>query len=278
MKNMNKIIRTASLVAVALTVASCGGGNRNTGPAAVQDEIPVVAVKQVFAEDVPQIGVYTSTVQAYVKNNIAPQASMRIKDIKVEIGDFVKAGQVVAEMDAINLQQTRLQMVNDSTEYSRLEGLYEAGGLSKSDLDAMELKYNVSRSSYENLLENTVLLSPVDGVISARNYDKGDMFSLGQPIYTVEQITPVKLLVGISEVDYTKVHVGDKVDITVDAFPGKTFQGSISRLYPTIDPATHTFTGQDAASGDVRQSDCPVRGEPQCRGSGRGYRQAGGVR
>lgn len=242
MKNMNKIIRTASLVAVALTVASCGGGNRNTGPAAVQDEIPVVAVKQVFAEDVPQIGVYTSTVQAYVKNNIAPQASMRIKDIKVEIGDFVKAGQVVAEMDAINLQQTRLQMVNDSTEYSRLEGLYEAGGLSKSDLDAMELKYNVSRSSYENLLENTVLLSPVDGVISARNYDKGDMFSLGQPIYTVEQITPVKLLVGISEVDYTKVHVGDKVDIAVDAFPGKTFQGSISRLYPTIDPATHTFT------------------------------------
>lgn len=242
MKNMNKIIRTASLVAVALTVASCGGGNRNTGPAAVQDEIPVVAVKQVFADDVPQIGVYTSTVQAYVKNNIAPQASMRIKDIKVEIGDFVKAGQAVAEMDAINLQQARLQMVNDSTEYSRLEGLYEAGGLSKSDLDAMELKYNVSRSSYENLLENTVLLSPVDGVISARNYDKGDMFSLGQPIYTVEQITPVKLLVGISEVDYTKVHVGDKVDIAVDAFPGKTFQGSISRLYPTIDPATHTFT------------------------------------
>ena len=239
---MNKIIRTASLVAVALTAASCGDGNRNTGPAAVPDEIPVVAVKQVFAEDVPQIGVYTSTVQAYVKNNIAPQASMRIKDIKVEIGDFVKAGQVVAEMDAINLQQARLQMVNDSTEYSRLEGLYEAGGLSKSDLDAMELKYNVSRSSYENLLENTVLLSPVDGVISARNYDKGDMFSLGQPIYTVEQITPVKLLVGISEVDYTKVHVGDKVDITVDAFPGKTFQGSISRIYPTIDPATHTFT------------------------------------
>ena len=80
------------------------------------EEIPVVAVKQVFAEDVPQTGVYTSTVQAYVKNNIAPQTVMRIKDIKVEIGDFVKKGQVVAEMDAINLQQALLQMVNDSTE------------------------------------------------------------------------------------------------------------------------------------------------------------------
>ena len=222
-------------------MVSCAG-KRNSGEEVSGEEIPVVAVKQVFAEDVPQTGVYTSTVQAYVKNNIAPQTVMRIKDIKVEIGDFVKKGQVVAEMDAINLQQALLQMVNDSTEYSRLKGLYEAGGLSRSDLDAMELKYNVYRNTYENLLENTVLLSPVDGVISARNYDRGDMFTMGQPIYTVEQITPVKLLIGISEVDYTKVHVGDKVRITVDAFPGKVFSGSISRLYPTIDPATHTFT------------------------------------
>lgn len=241
---MDRIIRTVSLAAAAIAVVSCGGGNKKTVTGAVQEEIPMVAVTQVFAGDVPQTGVYTSTVQAYAKNNIAPQASMRIKDIKVEIGDFVKAGQVVAEMDAVNLQQSRLQMVNDSTEYSRLKGLYEAGGLSKSDLDAMELKYNVSRSTYENLLENTVLLSPVDGVVSARNYDRGDMFSLGQPIYTVEQITPVKLLVGISETDYTKVHVGDKVDIAADAFPGKNFQGSISRIYPTVDPATRTFTAE----------------------------------
>lgn len=241
---MDRIIRTVSLAVAAIAVVSCGGGNKKTETGAVQEEIPMVAVTQVFAGDVPQTGVYTSTVQAYAKNNIAPQASMRIKDIKVEIGDFVKAGQVVAEMDAVNLQQSRLQMVNDSTEYSRLKGLYEAGGLSKSDLDAMELKYNVSRSTYENLLENTVLLSPVDGVVSARNYDRGDMFSLGQPIYTVEQITPVKLLVGISETDYTKVHVGDKVDIAADAFPGKNFQGSISRIYPTVDPATRTFTAE----------------------------------
>lgn len=239
----NKLLKAATLLLLAASAASCAGGKRNAvTDASSQEEVPSVAVRQVFAEDVPQTGVYTSTVQAYVKNNIAPQTVMRIKDIKVDIGDFVKKGQVVAEMDAINLQQARLQMVNDSTEYGRLKELYGAGGLSKSDLDAMELKYNVSRSTYENLLENTVLLSPVDGVISARNYDKGDMFTMGQPIYTVEQITPVKLLIGISEVDYTKVHTGDRVRITADAFPGKEFTGSISRLYPTIDPATHTFT------------------------------------
>lgn len=239
---MDRTIRIISMAAAIAAVVSCGG-KKGAGVKAVDEtEIPSVTVQQVFAEDVPQTGVYTSVVEPYVKNNIAPQTVMRIKEINVEIGDFVRAGQVVAEMDAISLQQAELQMVNDSTEYSRLKGLYEAGGLSKSDLDAMELKYSVSRSSYENLLENTVLLSPVDGVITARNYDKGDMFSMGQPIYTVEQITPVKLLVGISESDYTKVHVGDEVSITADAFPGRTFSGKVNRIYPTVDPATHTFT------------------------------------
>lgn len=240
---MNKRINSILLLSALVAFASCSGGKKTENAAEpVSEEVPSVSVRQVFAEDVPQVGVYTSTVQPYVKNNIAPQSVMRIKKINVEIGDFVKKGQIVAEMDAINLKQTELQMINDSTEYSRLKGLYEAGGLSKSDLDAMELKYNVSKSSYENLLENTILLSPVDGVITARNYDKGDMFSMGQPIYTVEQITPVKLLIGISEVDYTKVQKGDEVEITVDAFPGRTFKGNVNRLYPTIDPATHTFT------------------------------------
>ena len=55
-------------------------------------------------------------------------------------------------------------------------------------------------------------------------------------------VLPVKLLVGISETDYTKVHRGDKVEVTADAFPGRTFDGEINRIYPTIDPATHTFT------------------------------------
>ncbi len=197
----------------------------------------------VTAKDVPQEDVYTSTVEAYATNNIAPQSPSRIQKIYVEVGDFVRAGQIVAKMDDVSLNQTRLSMTNDSLEYHRLKGLYEEGGVSKSDLDAMELKYNVTRSQYENILENTILRSPISGVISARNYDRGDMYT-GNPIYVVEQITPVKLLVGISEADYTKVKKNDSVEITVDAIPGRTFAGRISRIYPTIDPSTHTFTSE----------------------------------
>ena len=120
-------------------------------------------------------------------------------------------------------------------------GLYEAGAISRSDFETAEMGYKVSRTSYENLLENTVLRSPITGVVTARNYDKGDMYSMSQPIFTVQEITPVKLLVGVSESDYTKVKKGDKVSIEVDALPGESFEGTVERLYPTIDPVSHTF-------------------------------------
>ena len=61
----------------------------------------------------------------------------------------------------------------------------------------MELAYNVAKTQVENLEENTVLRSPVNGVVTARNYDAGDMYAMASPIYTVEQIKPVKLLVAI---------------------------------------------------------------------------------
>lgn len=243
MKNMN--FRTIIYVAAAVMAVSCGNSNSKTAeqPQTAEVRLPNVAIMAASYKDVPQSDVYTANVEAYAKNNIAPQSASRIQKIYVEVGDFVRAGQIVAKMDEVSLNQSKLSMANDSLEYSRIKKLYEQGGVSKSDFDAMELKYNVTRSQYQNLLENTILRSPVSGVITARNYDQGDMYS-GSPIYVVEQITPVKLYVGISEMDYTKVKKNDTVTLTADALPGKTFTGRIVRIYPTIDAATHTFTAE----------------------------------
>lgn len=243
MKNMN--FRTIIYVAAAVMAVSCGNSNSKTAeqPQAAEVRLPNVAIMAASYKDVPQSDVYTANVEAYAKNNIAPQSPSRIQKIYVEVGDFVRAGQIVAKMDEVSLNQSKLSMANDSLEYSRIKKLYEQGGVSKSDFDAMELKYNVTRSQYQNLLENTILRSPVSGVITARNYDQGDMYT-GSPIYVVEQITPVKLYVGISEMDYTRVKKNDTVTLTADALPGKTFTGRIARIYPTIDAATHTFTAE----------------------------------
>nr|MCR5518972.1 efflux RND transporter periplasmic adaptor subunit [Bacteroidales bacterium] len=236
--------RVFIIALAALTLASCAQ-KKNSQEAAAEKAMQqtvkqTVKVMAAAKQDVRQDGVYSATVQANAVNNIAPQSGGRIQKINVEIGDFVSKGQILAEMDRVQLDQAKLRLANAETELARLKQLYEQGGLAQSDFEAQELNYKVSKSSYDNLLENTILRSPISGVVTARNYDRGDMYGMASPIFTVQQIVPVKILVGISEADYTKVRKGDKVSLTVDALPGKSFSGSIRRIYPTVDPMTHT--------------------------------------
>ena len=237
---MNRSLILAA-AALAVVLSSCAGNKKDEGQAVVAEQVHNVTVTVTAREQVPQTGIYSSTVQANVVNNIASQTAGRIRTLNVEVGDFVEKGQVLAEMDRTQLDQAALTLKNNETEFERIKALFEEGGVSQSDYETAELSYNVSKSSYDNLLENTVLLAPVSGVITARNYDVGDMYAMSSPIYTLQQITPVKLLVPVSEMDYTNVHQGDKVSLTVDAIPGRTFTGSVVRVYPVIDPTSHTF-------------------------------------
>ena len=219
-----------------------GGPGFPGGPAA--DVTPSVEVITASKRDVAEESTYSSTVEAYATNNIMPQTGARIRKINVEVGDYVVKGQVLAEMDRLQLDQLELQIQNDEIEYARLKGLYEEGGVSQSDFEAAELGYKVRKTNYQNLLENTILRSPINGFVTARNFDVGDMFAMSAPLFTVQQVVPVKLLVGISENEYTKVKKGDVVSITVDALPGRSFTGKVNRLYPTINAATHTFNAE----------------------------------
>ena len=248
---MKKTVLKMLIVAAAgMAVLACGGrkpaekGAGSQLQAAVDERVHPVKVVEAALQDVKQEGVYSATVEPYAINNIAPQSAGRIQKIRVEVGDYVHKGQIVAEMDRLQLDQARLQLVNDSTEFERLKKLYATGGIAKSDLDAIELAYNVRRSTVENLETNTILRSPISGYITARNYDKGDLYAMAQPLFVVQQVIPVKLKVGISESEYTKVKRGDKVSIVSEALAGRTFEGRVNRLYPTVDAATHTFIAE----------------------------------
>ena len=252
-------MKKISIIALAaLVLAGCGQKKDSQSQAqqaalAAQPKAQTVKVQPAAKQEVKQDGTYSATVQAFAVNNIAPQSGGRIQKINVEVGDYVGKGQILAEMDRVQLDQAKLRLSNAETELGRLKQLYEQGGLAQSDYEAAELNYKVSKSTYDNLVENTILRSPITGVVTARYYDRGDMYGMASPIFTVQQITPVKILVGISEGDYTKVSKGDKVTLSVDALPGKTFSGTIKRIYPTIDPMTHTVNVEVQVPNTDRQ-------------------------
>ena len=238
---MKKSFQIAAVL-VAAMLGACSGGEKKEAENAAVSEKPTVKLATVNSRDVEQIGEYTATVEAEAKNNIAPTTPGRISQIFVEVGDYVRKGQKLVQMDAANLTQMKLQLDNQEKEFNRVDELYKVGGASKSEWDAAKTNLDVRRSSYENLLENTQLVSPLNGVVTARNFDNGDLYTSTQtPVLVVEQITPVKLMVNVSEPNFPKVTKGMPVTVKLDVYEGEEFEGKVSLVYPTIDAATHTF-------------------------------------
>ena len=230
------------MLAVAL-MSSCGSSETEKDAAQqapVAQAKPKVKIATVNTEEVMQNEVYTTTVEAEVKNNIIPNSPLRIEKILVEVGDYVKKGQQLVNLDASSLDQLKLQVENQTIDFKRVEALYNVGGASKAEYDNAKTQLEVNKKSLANRLENTVLVSPIDGVITKRNYDNGDMYG-GQPILVVEQISPVKMKVNVSESLYAVTNKNLDVNLNFEAYGNQVFDGKINIIYPTIDAATHTF-------------------------------------
>ena len=206
-----------------------------------QEEIPAVTVEVVHQREVPQQSTYTATVEAENVNNIAPNTPNRIKTIAVEVGDHVRAGQELVRLDTSNADQLRINLEQLEREYNRASQLLEIGSGTQQTVDQLRAQLDAARSQYANVMENTVLRSPINGVVTARNFDPGDM-SGNQPILVLGQLTPVvKVMLAVSETDVATVRTGMPVSVTFDSYPGETFNGSVRRIYPTVDPGTRTF-------------------------------------
>ncbi|MCQ2254870.1 MAG: efflux RND transporter periplasmic adaptor subunit [Bacteroidaceae bacterium] len=283
-----------SIAALGLCVACTSCKKENDG--AMKQELTQVKVTTVKSEKIGQIETYTATVESDVKNNISPNAPMRIRQIFVEVGDYVSKGQIVALLDqatenqlamSIQSQQSAIagqeanyqalvanvhsyeaQVQQTKREADRMDALYKAGGISKSDNEAVQLQLQTQQRALEaqreqlkaqraaiaaqqaqlkglntqsaSVAENNKLRSPISGYVTARNYDAGDMTG-GLPVLTIEQTNPVKLLLNVSEVYYHKVKKGTPVEIKLDAYEERGFGGNVTIVYPTVDQVTHTF-------------------------------------
>lgn len=250
---MRKLQKVLFFVAMAVIVISCNKKQEIAETNAVAEK-QKVKVEQVTSQDVEQTYEYTAIVEAEAVNNIAPTMAGRIDKIFVEVGDRVVKGQKLVQMDASTLTQTKTQLDNLEVNFKRIDELYKVGGVSKAEWDAQKTQLEVTRTSYNNLLENTQLLSPLTGVVTMRNYDSGDIYA-GNPVLQIQQITPVKMNINVSENQFTKVKAGMSAKVNLEVFGDETFNGKVTLVYPTIDSRTHTFPVEVSlpnANGKVR--------------------------
>ena len=200
-----------------------------------------VKIEQAQSKEIDRIYEFSTTVDAAVKNYIASAGGTRIEKIFVEVGDVVKKGQQLVKMESTQLATSLAQLDNLKIELERVKALYQSGGVSKQQLDQLQMQYDVAKKSAENLKDNIYLTSPINGIVTARNFDNGDV-AAGQPILQVMQINPVKLKINIPESFYNNVKKGMQVKAKTEIFGEEEFAGTVSLIYPTIDPLTRTFT------------------------------------
>jgi RND family efflux transporter MFP subunit len=209
--------------------------------------------------------------------DIAPRTAGRLLSVNVQLGDPVKRGQLLAKVeDREIVEQVRQAeasaMVSEATirqreadlnvakvNFDRSKNLFERQLLAKQALDDAESRYlaalaqvDLSKAQkgqtdarLEELrinLQNTSVLSPVDGFVGKRSVDPGAMVNTNTAIGSVVDISRVRLIVNVVEKDLRMVNAGDPALMEVDAYPGEKFKGRIARVAPVLDPATRTAT------------------------------------
>jgi RND family efflux transporter MFP subunit len=198
------------------------------------------------------------------KADIAARVQGYIKEMKVDIGDKVRRGQTLAIIEApelqtrqaefqASLQAAKAKFLSSADVYQRMNQAAQAktaGIVAPVDLERTRNQYLADSAtweaarqlaqSYRQVAGYLVLQAPFDGVVTARQSDRGSIVGNNQPILTIQHNQQLRLRVAVPEL-YTAAGTGSKeAPFRVDAYPDKLFKAQLTRKSGAIDPVTRT--------------------------------------
>lgn len=237
---MNRFFKLAIIFLTVGSLVACGGKGKEKAATTTKKEAEKVKVQTLKSERIAKTIELSSTLQGYETMNIAPSITGHIEHIYVEVGSRVSKGSMLVRMDQTQLNTTRINLNNTKTEFERVSALKKSGSVSEQVYDQTKAGYDqlVESERFQN--ENTFVKAQFAGVISAKNFEDGEMYT-GQPILTLTQINRLKAIINIPESYFPLVKQGMRVEIHSDIYPNQTFPATIEIVYPTVDANSHTF-------------------------------------
>ncbi|MBO4666452.1 MAG: efflux RND transporter periplasmic adaptor subunit [Paludibacteraceae bacterium] len=225
-------------VMAALVLAGCG---KNTAKTTEEEErVEQVSTKVLHVQQIERVISVSTNLQGYLTQNVAPSLTGKIEHIYCEVGDKKGKGQDLVRMDQTQYKTTKITLSNLEVEKNRIEQLLKTGSATQQQYDQITTQYNSTKEQLDFLQINTYVKAPFSGVISAKNYEDGELYS-GQPILVLTQIDKLKALVAIPETYFPLFKAGMKLSLTSEIYPDKTFPATVEVVYPTIDASSHTF-------------------------------------
>ena len=239
----------AAIVVVLAGIATFKILSGNTGADTRRQNAPLIRVEQPLHETVAYRLTFNGDVIAIQQASIFSKVGGNLERVYSDIGAEVKRNQLLATIDSTELYQQVQQMsatyYNAKINYTRNKKLYGQNLVAKQDLDNAETQMKVALAGYETAktrLSYTRITAPFAGIITKRYLDEGALVTTGNStLFTLMDIDSVKVVVNVLEKDVPQISRGKRATITVDAFPGKDYEGIISRLSQAIDLSTRTM-------------------------------------
>jgi RND family efflux transporter MFP subunit len=201
----------------------------------------------------PKDLILPGTFQAFKATTIYPRSNGYVKDWKSDIGDDVKEGQLLAEIETPDLDQ---QVAQAKANYElakvtadRWRDLVQKKVVSNQEYDQNEKAYEASRANYEQLQKLQgfeQIVAPFSGKISARFVDYGTLVTAGSgntgtPLFNIVQSDPLRVYVYAPQENAPSIHEGLSAKILLDEFPGQEFDGMVTRTAGALDPQSRTM-------------------------------------
>ena len=223
-------------VLAALTLIACGSENTTEQ----EERVEQVRTKVLHEQEIEREISVSTNLQGYLTQNVAPSLTGKIEHIYCEVGDRKAAGADLVRMDQTQYKTTKISLANLELEKNRVEMLLKTGSATQQQYDQILAQYNSTKEQLEFLEKNTYVKAPFSGVIAAKNYEDGELYS-GQPILVLTQIDTLKALVAIPERYFPNCKAGMKLTLTSEIYPEQVFPATVEVIYPTIDATSHTF-------------------------------------
>lgn len=210
---------------------------------------------QVQRIDISSSVTATGTVEPVTKVEVGTQVSGIISKLYVDYNDVVKAGQVIAEMDKVNLQAelsaANAQLATAKTEYeyqekeyNRMKTLHDKELVSDSEFDQAQYQYQSARNAYSQTqasytkvkrnLSYATITSPIDGVVISKAVEEGQTVAAGfstPTLFTIaKDLTDMQVVANVDEADIGQVKEGQRVTYTVAAYPDDVFEGNVRQV------------------------------------------------
>ena len=244
-------VRWLALVALAgVLAAGCSNGKAKDKESADSEKNAIVPVEVQPLKRAEMVAVYSGTapIEAHEEATVVAKVGGEVRQIYVEEGDAVQAGQVLARLDGdrlrLTLAQTDANLRKLERDYKRTLELAEKGLVPKSTAENTKYDLDALRAGYESArleLSYTEIRAPINGVISARKIKVGNTIGPNEPTFTVTDLDPLLAFVHVPEKEFRKIAPGQNAEVVIDALGGTRFAGTISRISPTVDPQTGTF-------------------------------------